>query len=109
MLFYEKADAQVLTKCRDFIKLYKSESNNTEVRKEASKLKEELICSCLESQKDMDDKVAEILTIINSAGEKFWEEYYRYKRIIDSISILLDAEAQGVLTELEKIEIQTKK
>lgn len=104
MLFYEKADARVLTRCRNFIKLYKSERKNEEVFKKASKLKEELIYSLLESHQDANDKITEILNTVNSAANDFWKEYFYYKRIIDSISIILDADAQSVLNELEQIE-----
>lgn len=103
MIFYEKANQEVLVKCKAFIDSNSNTKNDYCVFKESLRLEKELIQSLLESQKDFDDTVKKELDKKppNDESPEMDAFIFRFNNL--ELKRCLDVEAHKTLQKLQKI------
>ncbi len=102
--FYEKANAEILTKCREFVRQNINSKGDYYAYRNALSLYAKLSESLIESQKEFDDAInseANKIIVLENGVEK---DIAIIKFNQTNYCLYLDAEAHDVLEKLEIIE-----
>lgn len=108
MYFQEKADSEVLLRCKDFVVKSKEIVNDYQTFRNALYLGIELRKSLIASHKDFDDFLIERIKDIDFL-DGIERDVFVIKFNNEKHSLLLDVEAHHVLDELEVIEKRNRR
>lgn len=105
--YYEKADEEILNKCKSFIQENKGLSDYT-VYKSAINLTTELINSLLESHKDFNEDIKKEIDTINNEEDEIKRLFMMNAFKEKEYTLFLDVEAHNIIKELDSIKDQAK-